>query len=79
MNVISGTELKSRQRLERGTFPDTVGLRVHRAISWISRAEEEKSDADAAFIFSPDSSRLSASHQNDRRNVIAVKDEANYP
>ena len=28
-----------------------MGLRVHRAISWIGRAEEEDNDPDAAFIF----------------------------
>ena len=30
---------------------DNLGLRVHRAISWIERAEEEADDADAAFAF----------------------------
>ena len=30
---------------------DNLGLRVHRAISWIERAEEEAEDADAAFAF----------------------------
>ena len=30
---------------------DSLGLRVHRAISWIGRAENETDDADAAFVF----------------------------
>lgn len=30
---------------------DNLGLRVHRAISWIERAEQEPDDADAAFVF----------------------------
>ena len=30
---------------------DNLGLRVHRAISWIERAEQEADDADAAFVF----------------------------
>ena len=30
---------------------DNLGLRVHRAISWIERAEQESDDADAAFVF----------------------------
>lgn len=36
-----------------GRFPeeDSLGLRVHRAISWIERAERETDDADAAFVF----------------------------
>ena len=34
-------------------FPedDGLALRIHRAISWIGRAEEEKDDYDAAFVF----------------------------
>ena len=36
-----------------GGFPedDSLGLRVHRAISWIERAEQESDDSDAAFVF----------------------------
>ena len=36
-----------------GGFPedDNLGLRVHRAISWIGRAEQESDDSDAAFVF----------------------------
>ena len=30
---------------------DNLGLRVHRAISWIERAEQEADDTDAAFVF----------------------------
>ena len=30
---------------------DNLGLRVHRAISWIERAEQESDDADAALVF----------------------------
>jgi len=51
MKIISGSELKDRQRKERDGFPESVGLRAHRAISWVLRAEQEKLDADAAFIF----------------------------
>ncbi|SLN58732.1 hypothetical protein ROG8370_02679 [Roseovarius gaetbuli] len=45
------SELKQKQRQLREGFPEDVGLRVHRAISWIGRAEREKQDPDAAFIF----------------------------
>lgn len=44
-------ELKAKQRRLREGFPQDLGLRVHRAISWIGRAEREAQDHDAAFIF----------------------------
>ena len=43
--------LKAKQREIRDGFPDDLGLRIHRAISWVHRAEKEISDSDAAFIF----------------------------
>ena len=43
--------LKAKQRALRDGFPQEMGLRVHRAISWIGRAEKENGDPDAAFIF----------------------------
>ncbi len=47
----SYNELKAKQRHLREGFPEDIGLRIHRAISWIGRAEQEKQDSDAAFIF----------------------------
>ncbi len=44
-------KLKAKQREIRESFPDNLGLRIHRAISWLQRAEKEKDDSDAAFIF----------------------------
>ena len=44
-------DLKSKQRRLREGFPEALGLRVHRAISWLGRAEQETDDQDAAFIF----------------------------
>ena len=44
-------ELKQKQREIRSGFPETVGLRVHRSISWIGRAEACGDDHDARFIF----------------------------
>ena len=32
-------------------LPERLGLRVHRALSWLQRAEREPEDPDAAFIF----------------------------
>jgi hypothetical protein len=43
--------LKEKQRDIRGGFPEVVGLRIHRAISWIGRAEACVGDDDARFIF----------------------------
>lgn len=43
--------LKGKQRAIRSGFPETMGLRVHRAISWIGRAEGCGEDDDARFIF----------------------------
>lgn len=43
--------LKARQRELRESFPTNLGLRVHRALSWLSRAELAEGDPDARFIF----------------------------
>ena len=42
--------LKEKQRAVRGSFPEGLGLRVHRAISWLGRAEAETNDPDIRFI-----------------------------
>lgn len=45
--------LKTRQRAERSSHSENLGLRVHRALSWLDRAEREQTnkDTDAQFIF----------------------------
>lgn len=43
--------LKERQREIREGFSEALGLRVHRALSWLDRAEQEAEDQDARFIF----------------------------
>ena len=43
--------LKARQREIREGFPNSLSLRVHRALSWLDRAEQETDDQDARFIF----------------------------
>jgi len=44
-------ELKARQRRERDGYSESVALRVHRAISWLGRAEQERTDPDARFVY----------------------------
>lgn len=51
MSRIQYAVLKSKQRELRSGFPATMGLRTHRSISWIGRAEKEVDDTDAQFIF----------------------------
>ena len=43
--------LKARQRRERGTHPESLALRVHRALSWLDAAERADKDWDARFVF----------------------------
>lgn len=44
--------LKARQRAERHAYPPNLALRVHRALSWLGRAEQlaVQDDADTQFI-----------------------------
>lgn len=44
-------KLKDKQRTLRSGFSGSLGLRVHRSISWLSRAASEQHDPDAAFVF----------------------------
>jgi len=45
--------LKARQRAERHAHPPNLALRVHRALSWLHRAEQlaRTDDVDGQFIF----------------------------
>ena len=43
--------LKTRQRSERHAHPPNLALRVHRALSWLNRAEQLAEDRDGHFIF----------------------------
>ncbi len=47
---VSFNVLKEKQRALRDSFPPPLGLRVHRALSWLGRAEQEDADADVCFI-----------------------------
>ena len=44
-------DLKHKERELQDTLPQNLALRVHRAISWLDRAERQTDDEDAAFIF----------------------------
>lgn len=43
--------LKEKQRALRSNFPDSIGLRVHRSISWLQRAADSQGDLSAQFLF----------------------------
>ena len=43
--------LKQKHRARRENFPNDLSVRIHRALSWLERAEKEISDPDASFIF----------------------------
>jgi hypothetical protein len=45
--------LKERHRAERHAWPENLSLRVHRALSWLNRAEQlaRAEDIDGQFIF----------------------------
>lgn len=42
--------LKEKQRAIRSGFSESLGLRVHRSLSWLGRAEAETTDPDIRFI-----------------------------
>jgi hypothetical protein len=48
---LSYKTLKKIHRDTRDGFPESLALRTHRALSWLKRAEEEKDDPDAKFLF----------------------------
>ena len=43
--------LKERHRAERGAWHPNLSLRVHRALSWLHRAEQMGEDPDGRFLF----------------------------
>lgn len=48
--MIPHNVLKTKQRAERDGFAEEFGLRIHRSISWLGRAEKEAEDQDLRFI-----------------------------
>lgn len=51
LNTRTFDALKSRQRAERDAWASNFGTRIHRAISWVGRAEAEHDDPAASFLF----------------------------
>jgi hypothetical protein len=43
--------LKERRRAERDVYCLNLSLRVHRTLSWLTRAEQLSDDPDGRFIF----------------------------
>ncbi|MFM1959129.1 MAG: hypothetical protein RL588_646 [Pseudomonadota bacterium] len=43
-------EIKARHRALRADLPTALDLKVHRALSWLDRAEQETEDEDTRFI-----------------------------
>ena len=49
--MTTSLELKERHRQVRDGQPEALRLRIHRALSWLLRAEREAGDDDARFVF----------------------------
>ena len=49
--MFSHANLRVRAQQIEQDYPDKLGLRVHRALSWVERAELCEDDDDARFIF----------------------------
>lgn len=48
---MKAADLKTALKSRLDEHPEATRIRLHRAISWLSRAEQESDDPDAAFIF----------------------------
>lgn len=49
--ALDAATLKQRHRAIRDDQPEALRVRIHRAISWLGRAEQEPDDHDARYIF----------------------------
>ncbi|MFW8591073.1 hypothetical protein ACOI22_09755 [Glaciecola sp. 2405UD65-10] len=48
---LSFETLKQQQRLDRENYSSNLGLRVHRALSWLEKSEQAENDLDSQFIY----------------------------
>lgn len=49
--TLDAITLKQRHRDYRDDQPEALRVRIHRALSWLARAEQESDDHDARYIF----------------------------
>lgn len=69
---LDADKLKARQREERGGYGEALGLRIHRAISWLARAEQCE-DLDGRFVFLWIS--FNAAYSNDLGSIAMAESE----
>ena len=48
--TLSFLDLKAKHREIRSEFPESLGLRVYRCLSWLDRAEQEAGDNDVSDL-----------------------------
>lgn len=48
---MSTIAMKTRLKRDAEKYPESTRVRLHRALSWLGRAERETKDPDAAFLF----------------------------
>lgn len=48
---MSVSAMKARLKRDADKYPESTRIRLHRALSWLGRAEREAKDPDAAFLF----------------------------
>ena len=48
---MSVAAMKARLKRDAEKYPESTRIRLHRALSWLARAERETTDHDAAFVF----------------------------
>ncbi len=46
-----GTQLKAKLKADADRYSEAQRVRLHRAVSWLTRAEAEDADTDAQFVF----------------------------
>lgn len=69
---LDADKLKARQRNERDTYGEALSLRIHRAISWLARAEQCE-DLDGRFVFLWIS--FNAAYSNDLGSISMAESE----
>lgn len=69
---LDADRLKARPRNERDTYGEALSLRIHRAISWLARAEQCE-DLDGRFVFLWIS--FNAAYSNDLGSISMAESE----